>query len=69
MGELRQKLRADLESPEAERAFGSGWISGVLALALALMCLGAVVFLMFPSLFSLPVLREYYSFGWFRIWR
>jgi sterol desaturase/sphingolipid hydroxylase (fatty acid hydroxylase superfamily) len=56
-----------LESPEAERAFGTGWFSGVLALALALMCLGAVVFLMFPSLFSMPVLREYYSFGWFRL--
>ena len=66
MGKLRKKLRADLEAPEAERAFGSGWISGVLALALALMCLGAVVFLMFPSLFSMPVLREYYSFAWFR---
>ena len=49
MGRLRQKLRADLEAPEAERAFGSGWISGVLALALALIGLGAVVFLMFPS--------------------
>ncbi len=67
MGKLRQTLRADLEAPEAERAFGSGWISGVLALALALMCFGAVVFLMFPSLFSMPVLREYYSFGWFRL--
>ena len=67
MGKLRQTLRADLEAPEAERAFGSGWISGVLALALALMCLGAVVFLMFPSLFSVPVLREYYSFPLFRL--
>ena len=67
MGKLRQKLRADLEAPEAERAFGSGWISGVLALALALMGLGAVVFLMFPSLFSMPMLREYYGFAWFRL--
>jgi hypothetical protein len=66
MGKLRQTLRADLEAPEAERAFGTGWISGVLALALALMCLGAVLFLMFPGLFSMPVLREYYGFGWFR---
>jgi hypothetical protein len=49
MGKLRRKLRADLEAPEAERAFGTGWFSGVLALALALMCLGAVVFLMFPA--------------------
>ena len=67
MGKLRQTLRADLEAPEAERALGSGWVSGVLALALALMCLGAVLFLMFPSLFSMPVLREYYSMGWFRL--
>src|SRR5687768_1297237 len=67
MGKLRRKLRADLEAPAAERAFGSGWISGVLALALALMGLGAVVFLMFPSLFSVPVLRAYYSFPWFRL--
>jgi sterol desaturase/sphingolipid hydroxylase (fatty acid hydroxylase superfamily) len=67
MGKLRQTLRADLEAPEAERALGSGWVSGVLALALALMCLGAVLFLMFPSLFSMPVLRAYYSMGWFRL--
>ena len=67
MGKLRQTLRADLEAPEAERALGSGWVSGVLALALALMCLGAVLFLMFPSLFSMPVLREYYSMAWFRL--
>ena len=66
MGKLRQTLRADLEAPEAERAFGSGWISGVLALALAVMGLGAVVFLMFPSLFSMPVLRDYYGYPWFR---
>ena len=59
MGKLRQTLRADLEAPEAERALGSGWVSGVLALALALMCLGAVLFLMFPSLFTaLPYLRS-----------
>ena len=67
MGKLRQILRADLESPEAERAFGSGWISGVLALALAVMGLGAVVFLMFPSLFSMPMLREYYGYPLFRL--
>ena len=66
MGRLRRALRADLEAPEAERAFGSGWISGVLALALALTGLGAVVFLMFPDLFSMPVLRDYYGYPWFR---
>ena len=40
MGKLRQTLRADLEAGAAERAFGTGWISGVLALALALIGLG-----------------------------
>lgn len=67
MGRLRQKLRADLEAPEAERAFGTGWISGVLALALALFGLGAVLFLMFPAAFSLPMLRDYYGNPWFRL--
>src|SRR5262245_9623982 len=67
MGKLRQTLRTDLEAPQAERALGCGWIRDVLARSLALMCLGAVVFLMFPSLFSMPVLREYYSFPLFRL--
>ena len=66
MGRLRQKLRADLEATEAERAFGTGWISGVVALALALFGLGAVLFLVFPSAFSMPMLREHYGNPWFR---
>ena len=67
MGRLRQKLRADLEAPDAERAFGTGWISGVLALALALLGLGAVLFLIFPSAFSMPMVREHYANPWFRL--
>jgi sterol desaturase/sphingolipid hydroxylase (fatty acid hydroxylase superfamily) len=66
MGRLRQRLRADLDAAESERAFGTGWISGVLALACALFGLGAVLFLMFPSLFSMPMLREHYGDPWFR---
>src|SRR5262249_14891598 len=66
MGRLRQRLRADLEAPETERAFGTGWISGVLALALAVFGLGAVISLMFPSAFSMPMLRDYYGNPWFR---
>lgn len=67
MGRLRRVLRADLEAPEAERAFGTGWISGVLALALALMGLGTVLFLMFPGILSMPMLRDHYGDPWFRL--
>jgi hypothetical protein len=35
LGRLRKQLRGELESPEAERRFGHGWLSGVAALVLA----------------------------------
>jgi lathosterol oxidase len=40
--------------------FGSGWISGVLATALGAVGLGAVICFHFPSLFTMPELRELY---------
>ncbi len=67
MGKLRRMLRADLESSAAERAFGTGWISGVLALACALFGLGSVLFLMLPGVFTMPMLREQYGQPWFRV--
>jgi sterol desaturase/sphingolipid hydroxylase (fatty acid hydroxylase superfamily) len=67
MGKLRRMLRADLESEAAERSFGSGWISGVLALACALFGLISVLFLMLPGLFSAPMIREQYDQPWFRL--
>jgi len=67
MGKLRRMLRADLECSAAERAFGTGWISGVLALACALFGLGSVLFLMLPGVFTMPMLREQYSQPWFRL--
>jgi sterol desaturase/sphingolipid hydroxylase (fatty acid hydroxylase superfamily) len=67
MGKLRRMLRADLESGAAERAFGTGWISGVLALACALFGLGSVLFLMLPGVFTMPMLREQYGQPWFRL--
>jgi hypothetical protein len=60
-------LRADLEVEAHERAFGTGWISGVLALACALFGLGAVLFMMLPGVFTMPMLREQYSQPWFRL--
>ena len=67
MGKLRRMLRADLESGAAERAFGTGWISGVLALACALFGLGSVLFMMLPGVFTMPMLREQYGQPWFRL--
>lgn len=66
MGKLRRMLRADLESEAGARAFGTGWISGVLALACALFGLISVLFLMLPGLFSAPMIRGQYDQPWFR---
>ena len=67
MGKIRRMLRADLEAEAHERAFGSGWISGVLALACALFGLGSVLFMMLPGVFTMPMLREQYGQPWFRL--
>jgi sterol desaturase/sphingolipid hydroxylase (fatty acid hydroxylase superfamily) len=67
MGKLRKMLRADLEAEAQERAFGTGWISGVLALACALFGVGSVLFMMLPGVFTMPMLREQYSQPWFRL--
>ena len=58
MGKLRQALRADLQAEAADRRFGSGWISGVLALACALAGLITVLCIRYPNLLTTPMLRE-----------
>lgn len=58
---FRQLLRSDLESPEAERQFGKGWISGVSALILALSGFLLVLCLRFPSWFTVPEVRDLYG--------
>jgi sterol desaturase/sphingolipid hydroxylase (fatty acid hydroxylase superfamily) len=60
-------LRQDLESAALERRFGTGWISGVLALALALIGLGTVLCLRYPSLFTVPQARELYNVALIRL--
>ncbi len=67
MGKLRQALRADLQSEKAERQFGTGWISGVLALACALAGLVTVLCIRFPNLLTTPMLREQLDVGLVRL--
>ena len=67
MGVLRRMLRADLEAGAADRAFGTGWFSGVVGLALALLGLGMVVFLNLPGALTMPELRTQYDQPWFRL--
>lgn len=50
--EQRLRLRRELEAPAALRAFGSGWISGTLGLALGLASLGLVIAYRFPGIFA-----------------
>ena len=60
-------LRQDLEAPAAERRFGSGWISGVLALTLALIGFGTVLCLSFPDLLTMSQARGMYNVGLIRL--
>ena len=60
-------LRQDLEAPSAERGFGSGWISGVLALTLALLGFGTVLCLSYPDLLTMPQARGMYNVGLIRL--
>src|SRR5262245_47591484 len=65
--DARLKLRSELEAPPALRAFGSGWISGVLGLVLGLAGLFLVLSLLAPGAFAMPETRAFESTVWFRV--
>src|SRR5882724_8026057 len=46
--------------------FGQGWISGVASVLLRVLGLGAVFFFHFPSILTMPELRELYPVAWIR---
>src|SRR5436190_5189508 len=48
------------------KGFGSGWISGVASATLAAIGLGAVFCFRFPSVFTVPQLREWYPIPYVR---
>jgi sterol desaturase/sphingolipid hydroxylase (fatty acid hydroxylase superfamily) len=60
-------LRQDLESAAPDRRFGTGWISGVLALVLAVIGLGAVLCLRYPDVLTVPDARAHYNVGLIRL--
>ena len=50
----------------ASRAFGSGWLSGVLSVTLGAIGLGAVFCFHYPSLLTMPELRGLYPIPFIR---
>src|SRR5262249_1172888 len=60
-------LRQELEAPPSDRTFGSGWVSGVLALVLALLGLGAVLCLLYPELLTVAAARTLYNVALIRL--
>jgi len=63
---LRRRLRAELEAPPGQRRLGSGWISGVGALVLAVASLLLVISLRHPGFLGMPELRIIHSHPAFR---
>lgn len=61
------ELRNELESTDAQRRFGTGWISGVLGLVAALLALGTVLCLRYPQWLTVADARDKYNVGLIRI--
>lgn len=55
---LFQTIMSELEADPTQRRLGEGWISGVLALVFALLCLGTVLVLRYPQWLSVPEIRN-----------
>lgn len=55
---VREKVRADLESPPERRRVGTGWLSGVAALLCAVAGLVFVICLRYPSVLTVPQVRD-----------
>ena len=60
------KLKSELEAPREQRLFGSGWISGSLALLAGLVGLGMVLILRNPQFTTVPQLSGVYQHALFR---
>ena len=65
-GGFLHRLQQDLEAPAQARRIGSGWLSGLFALLLAIAGLGLVLALRYPSLLATPELRALHDWIGFR---
>ena len=63
---ILQKIAAELETPRAERPFGSGWLSGSIALLAGLTGLLMVAVLRNPSITSMPDLAPIHELLFFK---
>ncbi len=54
-------IPAPAPAPDRPRAFGTGWISGTLSVALAVIGLGGVLCFLFPAYLTTPEAREVYT--------
>jgi sterol desaturase/sphingolipid hydroxylase (fatty acid hydroxylase superfamily) len=64
---LRLAIRNDLEAPEENRHFGSGWLSGVAALVLGIASLCLLLGERLQGVFSTQVLSPLYAFAQFTL--
>ena len=60
------KVRSELETPRAQRPFGSGWLSGSIGLLAAIVGLLMVIVLRNPSLSRTPELAAVHASGFFK---
>ncbi len=64
---LSDKLLRELEAPPALKRFGTGWLSGILALVAATASLLLVISFLFPGAFNTPELQKAHAGGALRI--
>lgn len=64
---METPVGSSLSAPLSERRFGSGWISGTLALFLGIVGLGAILCIRYPDLLTIPQIRTLYPLPSIRI--
>src|SRR4051794_8596215 len=66
VSKLLRSIVAELETPRAERPFGSGWLSGSIALLAGVTALLMVIVLRNPSIASMPDLAPIHELLFFK---
>jgi sterol desaturase/sphingolipid hydroxylase (fatty acid hydroxylase superfamily) len=60
------KVRSELETPREQRPFGSGWLSGSLAILAGVVGLAMVIVLRYPSLAGMPELGPIHTSSFYK---